>query len=535
MRYLRAFRPDLGFAVKELSHGLKTPTEQDWLRAKRIGRYLLGTPQTCIFFPRGSQVHGPITATSDSDWAGDSVSRKSTSSGVLEVCGCMIYDLAGSQSIIATSSGEAEFYAGAAVISESLQLREILGFFGIPSGIRWLCDSSVARAISERLGAGRVKHLAIRALWLQERVAKDEVLPVREPTQTNVADLNTKCHPQARFKYLSQRIGLTTLPEEVIAIPESKIMKFSTVTSSTAGGISGGTAARPQVSAPVLALAVALANVIGGARAQAEHAEAVGSFIGETAWLVTIVVLLISIVWWCTRPVYPDEPIPYAVGVAIVPPPAAVPAKPAGLPPGIVMVGGIAMVKAAAPAIPVGAPMGPPVAKAVPVKAAAAAGKPKGPAGPPPAAPVAKGAFGPKPGGAIFAKGVGDLIGHIRLETDIRGRPTGGPVMRAKSAGYPFGSGEAIRRRRDAAVLRQTERQEHPRTHAQLELELEYRDFQVGVGAGIERARQAEEHRAQMEDMRHQMQVLEQERDELRRQRLAWEAAERARRDGHGN
>ena len=199
------------------------------------------------------------------------------------------------------------------------------------------------------------------------------------------------------------------------------------------------------------------------------------------------------------------------------------------------MVGGIAMVKAAAPAIPVGAPMGPPVAKAVPVKAAAAAGKPKGPAGPPPAAPVAKGAFGPKPGGAIFAKGVGDLIGHIRLETDIRGRPTGGPVMRAKSAGYPFGSGEAIRRRRDAAVLRQTERQEHPRTHAQLELELEYRDFQVGVGAGIERARQAEEHRAQMEDMRHQMQVLEQERDELRRQRLAWEAAERARRDGHGN
>ena len=107
--------------------------------------------------------------------------------------------------------------------------------------------------------------------------------------------------------------------------------------------------------------------------------------------------------------------------------------------------------------------------------------------------------------------------------------------MRAKSAGYPFGSGEAIRRRRDAAVLRQTERQEHPRTHAQLELELEYRDFQVGVGAGIERARQAEEHRAQMEEMRHQMLVLERETEELRRQRDAWEAAERARRDGHGN
>ena len=67
LRYLRAFRPDLGFAVKELSHGLKTPTEQDWVRLKRVGRYLHGTPQTCIFFPRGQSVRGPITATSDSD------------------------------------------------------------------------------------------------------------------------------------------------------------------------------------------------------------------------------------------------------------------------------------------------------------------------------------------------------------------------------------------------------------------------------------------------------------------------------------
>ena len=104
------------------------------------------------------------------------------------------------------------------------------------------------------------------------------------------------------------------------------------------------------------------------------------------------------------------------------------------------------------------------------------------------------------------------------------GRATGGPVMRAKSAGFPFGGGEGIRLRRDAAVLRQIEAREHPRTHRQLELELEYRDFQVGYGADIERAHRAEEHRAFMEEMRHQMAQLQRDREELVRERDAFEA-----------
>ena len=180
-------------------------------------------------------------------------------------------------------------------------------------------------------------------MWLQERVAKDEVLPVREPTQTNVADLNTKCHPQARFKYLVSRIGMRILPEEVIAIPESKIMKFSTVTSSTAGGIS---AARPPTgSASVMALAVALANVIGGARGQAAQ-----NITSEASWrqaweaeavrLVTVIVLLIGFLWWCSQPeahIEHEEAVAVALGIPV----AAAPVKPAGLPPGIVKVGGI--------------------------------------------------------------------------------------------------------------------------------------------------------------------------------------------------
>lgn len=90
-------------------------------------------------------------------------------------------------------------------------MRELFLFYGEDRAINWHVDSSVARSIAERQGVGALKHLQTRALWLQERVALDEILPVREPTLTNEADLNTKVHPQKRFEYLVHRLGMRTL------------------------------------------------------------------------------------------------------------------------------------------------------------------------------------------------------------------------------------------------------------------------------------------------------------------------------------
>ena len=53
-RYLRGQQSDIGFAVKELTHGLKEPIEADWERLKQTARYLLG-PQKALFFPSQGQ------------------------------------------------------------------------------------------------------------------------------------------------------------------------------------------------------------------------------------------------------------------------------------------------------------------------------------------------------------------------------------------------------------------------------------------------------------------------------------------------
>ena len=44
LNYLAPGRPDLAYAVKELARSMSTPTNGDWLRLKRLSRYLKGRP-----------------------------------------------------------------------------------------------------------------------------------------------------------------------------------------------------------------------------------------------------------------------------------------------------------------------------------------------------------------------------------------------------------------------------------------------------------------------------------------------------------
>ena len=85
-RFLRTLRPDIGFVVKELSHRLAAPRVRDYERSKRLCRYLSKTRGLGCFSEEDAEKtpHGfSLVAFSDSDWAGDRESRKSTSSGMI--------------------------------------------------------------------------------------------------------------------------------------------------------------------------------------------------------------------------------------------------------------------------------------------------------------------------------------------------------------------------------------------------------------------------------------------------------------------
>ena len=103
---------------------------------------------------------------SDSDWAG-STDGKSQSGGALFVDGTPLYAFTGRQSVIATSSGMAEFYVGCAT-AEMLWARDVLMFFGCQVEAAFHMDSEAARGICRREGVGKVNALEVRTLWLQQ-------------------------------------------------------------------------------------------------------------------------------------------------------------------------------------------------------------------------------------------------------------------------------------------------------------------------------------------------------------------------------
>ena len=74
------------------------------------------------------------------------------------------------QQLVALSSAEAELNASVRAGQEDFGIVHISMEIGTPHVTEVLGGSSAAYGIKMRVGSGRVKHLSIRQLWLQERV-----------------------------------------------------------------------------------------------------------------------------------------------------------------------------------------------------------------------------------------------------------------------------------------------------------------------------------------------------------------------------
>ena len=103
-------RSDIQYAVKELSRTMSSPTVGCWERLKRLGRYLIGRTRVIQRFPY-QDVPSRLNVYTDSDFAGCSNTRKSSSGGVAMLGKCVVKTWSSNQSVIALSSGEAEYYA----------------------------------------------------------------------------------------------------------------------------------------------------------------------------------------------------------------------------------------------------------------------------------------------------------------------------------------------------------------------------------------------------------------------------------------
>ena len=189
--YLSSDRYDLQFAAKELCRDMSKPTRKSMDKMKRAARYLVGVPELVIEYVNQKPPRR-LSIFADSDWAGCRRTRKSTSGGVACHGFHCVRTWASTQSTIATSSGEAEFYALIESASRGLGMQTLALDLGHELGVDLFCDASAGRSMAFRKGLGKVRHMDTKYLWIQDLVKTGRLSVLKIKGTSNPADVGTK-------------------------------------------------------------------------------------------------------------------------------------------------------------------------------------------------------------------------------------------------------------------------------------------------------------------------------------------------------
>ena len=165
--YLAQDRFDLQFAVKEACRGMCNPCRGDVKKLRRIARYLIDNPRLIVQYRWQAAGQG-VRAYTDSDFAGCRRTAKSTSGGVIFLGEHYLRSWSSTQKTVALSSGEAELTAVVKCSCEAIGILQLAQDWNLELEADVYVDSSAALGVVARRGAGRLRHVRVGQLWVQE-------------------------------------------------------------------------------------------------------------------------------------------------------------------------------------------------------------------------------------------------------------------------------------------------------------------------------------------------------------------------------
>jgi hypothetical protein len=210
-------RPDLMYQTKELCRKLSNAAEADLAALKRMVRFVAPTRDRILRLcvdekfrqnHRSSQV--AVQVVSDANWASTGDFR-STSGGSVWIEGFLIACWSKTQPTVSQSTCEAELLANNLAAREGLFIKSILKELNFVVDLQIFTDSSSALNVTARRGAGRLRHLVVKELWLQQAVRSKLLRVLFTPGAMNVSDMFTKPLPRPRYAELSSPVGLSDL------------------------------------------------------------------------------------------------------------------------------------------------------------------------------------------------------------------------------------------------------------------------------------------------------------------------------------
>ena len=114
--------------------------------------------------------------------------KKSTSGGIVSIGKHVIKSWSATQKIVALSVGEAEYYGLVKGSSIAMGARSIMSDLGVDLSIRVKTDSTAAKGIASRTGLGKVRHIEVAQLWIQEKVRNGDITLEKVDGEINQSD-----------------------------------------------------------------------------------------------------------------------------------------------------------------------------------------------------------------------------------------------------------------------------------------------------------------------------------------------------------
>ena len=211
LNYMAQDNPWLQFPAKEVCRNMAKPRGSDFTKTKRLVRFLKGAGEIKFLYAWQNEDEAcDITVLVD-DWAGNTETRKSTSGGVLKVGKHVIRTWSSTQTTVATSSGEAELIAMYDGATRGLGMRTMMTEMGLSPQLKMVrisTDSTVAKSFVATTGLGKMRHLEVKFLWLQEIVQMGKVRVEKVSGATNIADALTKYHGIDKLDTLCRPHGI---------------------------------------------------------------------------------------------------------------------------------------------------------------------------------------------------------------------------------------------------------------------------------------------------------------------------------------
>ncbi|KAL0641292.1 hypothetical protein Bca4012_103186 [Brassica carinata] len=210
--YLTITRPDICFAVNQVSQHMQVPKEHHWRMVERLLLYLNGTSSLGVWM--GCNKSTEVVGYCDADWAGDRADRRSTTGYCTFIGGNLVTWKSKKQKVVSCSSAEAEYRAMLKLTNELVWIKGILKHLEIiqSTPMTMHCDNQAAIHIATNsVFHERTKHIEVDCHKVRQMIVLGVILPCYTRSEDQLADVFTKAARQKTMESIHIRLGLIDL------------------------------------------------------------------------------------------------------------------------------------------------------------------------------------------------------------------------------------------------------------------------------------------------------------------------------------